>query len=126
MAYDMMREALKELLAGNTTPEEMQDNIESISHIFLVSKAALNERELTIKMSHSEDSSKKFTLGVTITVLEGEDALNEMRHQAETESDEETLDQIKDIGQKGVGNTQLKEIKEIKESKEKNNRLDFS
>ena len=34
MAYDMMREALKELLAGNTTPEEMQDNIESISHIF--------------------------------------------------------------------------------------------
>ena len=123
MAYDMMREALKELLAGNTTPEEMQDNIESISHIFLASKAALNERELTIKMSHSEDSSKKFTLGVTITVLEGEDALNEMRHQAETESDEETLDQIKDIAQKGGGNTQLKESKE---SKEKNNRWDFS
>ena len=119
MAYDMMREALKELLAGNTTPEEMQDNIESISHIFLASKAALNERELTIKMSHNEDSSKKFTLGVTITVLEGEDALNEMRHQAETESDEETLDQIKDIAQKGGGNTQLKE------SKEKNNRWDF-
>ena len=122
MAYDMMREALKELLAGNTTPEEMQDNIESISHIFLVSKAALNERELTIKMSHSEDSSKKFTLGVTITVLEGEDALNEMRHQAETKSNKETLDQIKDIAQKGRGNTQLKESKE---SKEKNNRWDF-
>ena len=35
MAYDMMREAMKELLAGNTTPQEIQNNIESISHIFL-------------------------------------------------------------------------------------------
>ena len=51
---------------------------------------------------------------------------NSIWHQAETESDEETLDQIKDLAQKGGGNTQLKESKESKESKEKNNRWDFS
>ena len=123
MAYDMMREAMKELLAGNTTPEEIENNIESISHIFLATKAALNERELTIEMAHNGDSSKKFTLEVSITVLKGEDVLNEIRHQGQNESDEETLDQIKDIAQKGGGNTQLKESKE---SKEKNNRWDFS